>query len=163
MERVRTERRTVITISWRKVAGFVAAVITGVVLLEFLQYLGDVVGVGGLFRLIALIVALVILLASLFVEINEEPSTRQLVMLSAIKALGPCDSLQISLETQRRLEKPIGTATIQKELDELVREDLLISSKEGVLSTYQITAEGAARLEEHIRSLTAKFVQTPGG
>ena len=149
-----------ITISWWKFAGFI---IIGIALKETLQYLGDIVGVGDLFLLIALIGGLYILFISLFVETDEEPSTRQLVMLSAIKALGPCDSLQISLETQRRLEKPIGTATIQKELDELVREDLLISSKEGVLSTYQITAEGAARLEEHIRSLTAKFVQTPGG
>jgi len=151
------------TISWWKIVGLIIAIITSIALMEALQYLGDVVGVGDLFQLIAAIGAFIILLTLLFVEINEEPSTRRFVLLGAIKALGPCDSLQISLETQRRLEKPIGTATIQKELDELVREDLLISSKEGVLSTYQITAEGAARLEEHIRSLTAKFVQTPGG
>ena len=97
-----------------------------------------------------------------FREREEGLSERQLILLGVVRDLGPSPSFQISLEAQRRLGKPISIGSLFKELHKLVRKGFLRTSKDGQRSTYQITEEGSAAVEEHIRSFTSKYTRPSG-
>ncbi len=108
------------------------------------------------------IVIIFTILKYVFREREEGLSERQLILLGVVRDLGPSPSFQISLEAQRRLGKPISIGSLFKELHKLVRKGFLRTSKDGQRSTYQITEEGSAAVEEHIRSFTSKYTRPSG-
>jgi len=159
-----------IVIALGRVAKYIAAIIICLVLLEVLEYLGDVVGVGDILWISFLTV---VFLGFVFLEIDtviEESRDRQFVVLGVVKDLGPCNSLQISLETQRRTGKALGIGALSKTLHDLERKGYLhtrwiVKSEQAQARkrTYEITDQGVAVFTEFLDSLTAKYIGKPGG